>query len=330
MADLDLTTLRLFVAVCETRNITRAAEGVGLVGSAISKRLAQLEEHAGVALLVRRRHGVELTPAGETLLEHARAMLASARHAERDMAAYSAGVKGQVRLLATASVLAESLADDVAAFLRRPEHADIRVNLEERVSAEVVRGIHQGSASLGLCWASSHSVDLTDLQTRPYRSDHLSVVVHPTHPLANRRDLSFADTLPYEHVVMPLASAVNLMLQRAAAALGQSVQQRVVVSSFEAALRVVQAGLAISVVPREVAQFYAATHKLCILGLNEPWAQRQFAICFKGKTGLSPAAELLLAHLVASGQGQAAAAGLQSAPESGPARPRLADSSASA
>jgi DNA-binding transcriptional LysR family regulator len=35
MADLDLTTLRLFVAVCESRNITRAAEGVGLVGSAI-------------------------------------------------------------------------------------------------------------------------------------------------------------------------------------------------------------------------------------------------------------------------------------------------------
>jgi DNA-binding transcriptional LysR family regulator len=85
------------------------------VGSAISKRLAQLEETVGTPLLVRRRHGVEPTPAGETLLEHARTMLASADRIEQDMAAYVSGVRGQVRLLATASVMAESLADDVAA-----------------------------------------------------------------------------------------------------------------------------------------------------------------------------------------------------------------------
>ena len=43
MRDLDLTTLRLFIVVCETRNIARAAEQANIVGSAISKRLAQLE-----------------------------------------------------------------------------------------------------------------------------------------------------------------------------------------------------------------------------------------------------------------------------------------------
>ena len=43
MHDLDLTSLRLFVAVCETRNIARAAERQAIVGSAISKRLSALE-----------------------------------------------------------------------------------------------------------------------------------------------------------------------------------------------------------------------------------------------------------------------------------------------
>ncbi|MDZ4122770.1 MAG: LysR family transcriptional regulator, partial [Hydrogenophaga sp.] len=43
MRDLDLTSLRLFVAVCDTRNIARAAADASLVGSAVSKRLAQLE-----------------------------------------------------------------------------------------------------------------------------------------------------------------------------------------------------------------------------------------------------------------------------------------------
>ena len=91
-SDLDLTTLRLFVTVCETRNMARAAERVHMVGSAISKRLAQLEETVGTPLLQRRRHGVEPTPAGQTLLEHARDMLAGACRIERDMSAYAAGV----------------------------------------------------------------------------------------------------------------------------------------------------------------------------------------------------------------------------------------------
>ncbi len=303
MRDLDLTSLRLFVSVCETRNIARAGELANLVGSAISKRLAQLEETVGTALLVRRRHGVDPTPAGETLLEHARSMLASSQRIERDMAAFASGVKGQVRVLATVSVLAESLADDVAAFLQRPAHADIRVDMEEQISANVARGIRQGSASLGICWASEHGADLSGLQTRPYRCDNLAIVVHRSHPLAARKSVRFEQTLDCEHVSLPVASAVQVMLQRTAAALGKTLHQRVIVSNFEAALRVVQARLAISVAPREVAQFYAATHDLKVITLDEPWAERQFAICFKEEAALPAAAKLLLAHLEACSTG---------------------------
>jgi DNA-binding transcriptional LysR family regulator len=297
MRDLDLTTLRLFVTVCETRNMARAAEQAHIVGSAISKRLAQLEATVGTPLLVRRRHGVEPTPAGETLLEHTRTMLASADRIEQDMAAYVSGVRGQVRLLATASVMAESLADDVAAFLKNPAHRDIRVDMEERISPEVVRGVWQGSASLGICWASKQGADLGALQSRAYRSDHLAIVVHPSHPLAGRRSVRFEQTLDHEHVSLPVTSAVQVMLKRAAAALGKTLVNRVIVSNFEAALRVVKANLAISVVPQEVAQPYATAHNLRVIALDEPWAQREFAICFRDEASLSPASRLLMTHL---------------------------------
>src|SRR5207253_7866878 len=90
LRDLDLTTLRLFVSVCEHGNIARAGERANIVGSAISKRLAQLEDQVGTALLVRKRHGVVPTPAGHTLLEHARGMLDGAARIERDMQSYVA------------------------------------------------------------------------------------------------------------------------------------------------------------------------------------------------------------------------------------------------
>lgn len=297
MRELDLTTLRLFVAVCDARSIAKAGEQANMVGSAISKRLAQLEDTVGTPLLVRKRRGMEPTAAGQTLLEHARGMLASTELIARDMAAYASGTRGQVRLLATASVMAESLADDVAAFLQSPGHQDIQIDIEERLSTEVVRGILGGSASLGLCWVGQHAADLRGLQSRPYRSDHLSIVAHPAHPLAALRSVRFEQTLDFEHVSLPVTSAVQVMLQRAAAEMGRSVKYRVIVANFESALRVVRANLAISVVPQEVALPYALAHNLRVIALDEPWAERHFAISFKDEQGLSSAARLLLVHL---------------------------------
>ena len=92
-------------------------------------------------------------------------------------------------------------------------------------------------------------------------------------------------------------SAVQVLLQRAAALQGKAIVHRVIVSNFEAALRVVRANLAISVVPREVAEPYADTYGLRVLPLVEPWARRRFAICFRDEAGLSAAAQLLVKHL---------------------------------
>jgi DNA-binding transcriptional LysR family regulator len=296
MRDLDLTSLRLFVSVCETGNIARAGERESIVGSAISKRLTQLEQHLGTPLLARKRHGVTPTAAGESLLEHARSMLDSAARIEADMRNFAAGARGQVRVLASVSAMTESLADDVAAFLKRPAHGNIQVDLEERVSPEIVRGVREGMASLGVCWDAA---ELGSLQARPYRSDRLCLVVPAGHPLASRKSVRFEQALDYEHVSLPVNSAVQVRLQRYAASLGKTLRHRVIVTNFEAALRVVRAGLALSLVPREVAEPFATTYKLKLIALNEPWAQRRFIICFRDWQSLTPSAQLLLDYLSA-------------------------------
>ncbi|MEJ8847786.1 LysR substrate-binding domain-containing protein [Variovorax rhizosphaerae] len=295
MRDLDLTTLRLFVAVCETGNMARAGEQAHIVGSAISKRLAQLEDQLRTPLLIRRRHGVVPTAAGQTLLEHARGMLDGAARIERDMESYVTGARGQVRVLASISTMAGSLANDVAAFLQMPAHRTIQVDLEERLSPGVVSGVRDGMASVGVCW---DAVDLGPLQFLPYRSDHLCIVVPKGHPLATRKSLRFEHTLDYEHVSLPINSAVQVMLQRAAARLGRTLIHRIIVSNFEAALGVVRAGLAIGLVSREVAERQAAADGLRIIPLLESWAERRFVVCFRDAQQLSSAAQLLVEHLV--------------------------------
>jgi DNA-binding transcriptional LysR family regulator len=294
MKDLDLTTLRLFVAVCDSRSIARVGERENMVASAISKRLAQLELDLGTRLLKRVRRGVEPTPAGDTLCEHARGLLGAARRITEDMSSYTSGASGLVRLMATTSSVAESLPDDIADFLKHPAHSSIRVNVQEQLSRDVVRALREGSVSLGVCWDAA---DLSGLQTYPYRQDHLAIVTHDRHPLARRRDMAFIDSFEFDHVALPASSAVQLMLARAAAATGRTIRYRAEVSTFEAALRVVRSGLGISVVPREVARPLAATFNLSIIPLTDAWAQRRFVICFQDEHSLSPAARLLAEHL---------------------------------
>ncbi|WP_312415548.1 LysR family transcriptional regulator [Comamonas sp.] len=299
MYDLSLLNLRLFVQVCEQRSIARVAQAEALVASAISKRLAQLEHQMGAPLFIRERRGLRPTAAGETLLEHARTMLAAANHMQQEMAAYSKGVQGQVRVLVTASVMAESLADHVASFLQQPAHASIRVTLEECVSPDVVRGVREGRAAMGICWDAA---DLSGLQTQPYGSDHLAIAAHKSHPIARMAQsaaVHFSDVLDYEHVSMPALSAVQILLTRAAAQEGKALRHRVHVSNFDAALRVVQANLAISVVPREVALSFAANTDVRVIPLADSWAQRQFAISYRDAALLSSAAKALLSHLAA-------------------------------
>src|SRR2546423_11491659 len=93
----DLIDLQLFIAVAETRSITNGALRVHLALASASARIKGLEAALGVALLTRGRRGVELTPAGESLLDHARIVIHNVDTMRGDLAAFAHGVKATVR-----------------------------------------------------------------------------------------------------------------------------------------------------------------------------------------------------------------------------------------
>src|SRR5919201_3351084 len=82
---LDLRRLRYFVAVAEELHFGRAAERLYLAQPVLSRHVRKLETELGVELFARTSRHVELTPAGERLLEEARQLLAAADAASRRM-----------------------------------------------------------------------------------------------------------------------------------------------------------------------------------------------------------------------------------------------------
>ena len=150
----DLVDLQLFIAVCETRSITNGAQRLHLALASASARIKGLEQALGVALLVRGRRGVELTPAGESLLDHARIVIHNVEALRGDLQAFSRGVKATVRFLANTSGLSEYLPKALAAFLG--QHPHISVDVEERESGDIAHAILTGSADLG--FAAEHAL----------------------------------------------------------------------------------------------------------------------------------------------------------------------------
>jgi len=296
MKDIDLKTLQLLVAVCDHQNIKHAAVEQHIEPSAISKRIAHLESVLGTLLLNRTRRGVHPTPAGLALLEHARTMLFTMDRIENDMAAFSGGLRGQVKVVASASAIAEALLDDVAAFMGEPANRNVNVNIEELPSRDIIGAIKDGRAAVGVCW---DAVDFDNLEHLPYRQDQLALAVHEGHPLAACEALRFSETLDFDHVGMQPSSAVATMLQRAASTTGRSIRYRVIVSNFDAAFRVVAARLGVSVIPMQVGSTYPSRLGVKIIPLTDAWAVRRFAVCFRSRKSLQPAALRVVEYLSA-------------------------------
>src|SRR3979411_3253108 len=142
----DLVDLQLFIAVTEARSITGGALRAHLALASASARIKAREAAPGTALLRPGRRGIELTAAGESLLDHARIILHNVEAMRGDLVAFSRGMKATVRLLANTSGLSEHLPKALAVFLR--EHPDIGVDVEERESTDIAAAIATGAADL--------------------------------------------------------------------------------------------------------------------------------------------------------------------------------------
>ena len=292
LRDLDILTLQLFVAVCEEGTLTRAAEREAIAPSAVSKRLAELESALGVALFIRQAKGMVLTPAGQTMLHHSRRMLQNVEDIGVELGAYVLGIRGYVRMLANLSAIVQFLPEDLELFLS--QHVEIKIDLEERPSRQVVDAIEDGLADLGIC---SGETDTRQLARTVYRRDTLVLVVRADHPLANCSEVPFHDTLAYDQIGLHQDSAIFARSMEAARLAGVPLKLKIHVPGFDALCRMVQADMGVGILPRRAFEIIGRPLGLTAVPLTDPWARRELLIVHRAERTLSPGSRLLLGHL---------------------------------
>lgn len=287
----DLASLALFIRIAETKSITRAADANHIALAAASRRIAQLEGQFGVQLLFRTARGVELTPAGNALLFHARQMLSQVDEMRAEISDYSKGAKGMVRIQANASALAQYLPDDLATFAAA--HPAIKISLEEERSGAIVEAVHRGATDVGIVMEGA---DADGLQLLDYRADTLGAVVPKKHPLRARK-LAFAKLLDEDFVGLESSTVISQLMLAEAQRAGKPLRLRVQVKSFDVVARLVQAGLGIGVLPEAASRAFAGSMGLRVISLTDAWATRRMFLCVRQYANLSAPARQLVDHL---------------------------------
>ncbi|MDH4392643.1 MAG: LysR substrate-binding domain-containing protein [Aquabacterium sp.] len=293
----DLVDLRLMVRIAETNGLTRGAEASHMSLPAASTRVKNLEESIGTKLLYRTSQGVTLTPPGQAFVHHARLVLGQIEHLRGDLQSYAKGIKGHLRVFANTTALGEFLPPVLRNYLR--SHPDVNIDLRERLSHDIVRAVSEGQTDIGIV---AGAVRTENLETLPYRQDTLLLVLPRGHALAGAGAVAFADTLDLDHVGLHEASAIHAFLRQACDRLHRVLPTRIEVGNFEAACRMVEAGVGVSILPGSAARRHAQTMAIDTVALSDDWSLREMQICMRSLQALPAFARDLVDLLVADAE----------------------------
>ncbi|WP_312915740.1 LysR family transcriptional regulator [Stutzerimonas kunmingensis] len=289
----DLADLRLFIHIAESPSLTQGARRAHLSPAAASARIKALEGQLDSRLLYRDSRGVELTPAGLKLLQHARLIMRQVDYLKSEFTEYGTDSAGHIRIFANTTAVTEFLPEVLAGFLA--ERPGVTVDLQERLSRDIVRGVLDVSTDMGII---AGPVRAEGLQVLHFSTDRLLLAVPIGHPLAGEQQLTLRQTLAYQHVGLHEGSTLLTFLRDQVEKLGGQLSLRIQVSSFEAVCRMIEAGVGIGIIPESAARRHSRTMQLALVALDEPWAVRERSILVRELDALPGSVRALIATLV--------------------------------
>lgn len=249
---LSPTRLRVLAELANCGSFSAAADALDYTQSAVSKQVAALEREVGAQLVVREVRPVRLTPAGEALAQHARAVLERLAAAEAELAAIAALETGRLRVGTYSSAGATLVVQAVAAFRQR--HPGVKLSLVEAGRDKLVHEVRSGDLDVAAVFdfpALGLTVD-EGLESRHLLDEPHDLLLPPTHPLAQKKTIAIADLRGEDWLFPVLAPDSPTQKLFMAACAGAGYEPRIVfrVNDCEMHQALVAAGVGVGFLPR--------------------------------------------------------------------------------
>lgn len=293
---LNLNHLYLFFRVAEQQHFTRAAEELFISQPAVSKQVRELEQSLGLALFESNaRRKVQLTPAGQTIYEHAARVFGLVEDMERVVDDIKGLRQGRLAVGASTTIGIYILPPLLGRYNAAYPHIDLFLDIanNEQIQHKVVTR----QLELGLVEGFVSGSELSALE---WQSDELVLICAPDHPLCQKAaesSLTIKEVLTYPLILREEGSGTRDVLEKALLDYKLSWNLGMELGSTEAIKRVVAAGVGISFVSYNTIELEEAAGKLVRLPVSDLELKRILWLVYRPDRHFSPAGLAFLQEL---------------------------------
>ncbi|MBU2286033.1 MAG: LysR family transcriptional regulator, partial [Gammaproteobacteria bacterium] len=185
--NVTLRQLRVFRAVAEGRNFSRAGDLIGLSQPAVSRSILELEAQLGLKLLDRTTREVALTDAGQALALRLERVLDELEQVLAEVRDLGQAKRGKVRVASSPTLSANLMPACIAECARR--EPEIELLLLDRIQQDVLGSVRAGEVDFGVVIEPSSS---DDLHCETILQDPFCLVTPPTHRLGGRKSVRWS------------------------------------------------------------------------------------------------------------------------------------------
>lgn len=285
---MNLRQLSNLVAVADRGNITRAAAELHISQPALTKSIRDLETALGVPLFDREPRGVRPTASGDSLIAHARTVLAEIHRAHADLDLIRDVATGNVLVGAAPVVVADLLPRTLARFLE--VSPDVNVVVSEGTNQELLPALRTGALDMVIGPLMPDGPDPACTEQMLYYNE-LAIVARSQHPLAGRASLTFADLAGQEWILPPRSAAPRGQLDNAFRRTGLEPPARAVESSSMSCVRALLLETdRLTVLPPQIVRLEQALGLVTVLPVEWSAPTRPMGITTRLRGTLSAAA----------------------------------------
>ena len=242
---MDTHTLQAFVTVAESGSFSVAAQQLFLTQSAVSKRIAQLEDQLDSRLFDRIGRKITLTEPGATLLPKARKILLELKDAKRSLSNLSGEVGGTLAVAASHHISLHRLPPILRRFTR--DYPEVELDLRFKESEIAYDGVLRGDLEIALITLSPHPDK--NIESETIWNDRLCYVVANDHPLASKRKISLEELTGYSAILSGRSTFTRQIVEDQFARLGLELKVSMSTNYLDTIRMMVEVGLGWSLLP---------------------------------------------------------------------------------
>ncbi|TDT41547.1 DNA-binding transcriptional LysR family regulator [Halospina denitrificans] len=281
---MDTQALTAFVAVVDAGSFSIAAENLHLTQSAVSKRVATLEDQAGRELIERHGRRISLTDAGRALLPHARQVLDDLHNARQSLTNLDTELQGPLRLITSHHIGLHHLPRWLRALTQR--HPDLRFQLQFMESEQALEQLDQRDAPLA--WVTLNDRVMEKFQVWFAWEDPMSFVCGTDHPLAARESITLRDLAEYQAILPAASTETYRVISHLFLEQGLRLEAQMPTNYLETIKMMTSVGLGWSVLPDTMLD-----DSLRVLSVDQPVTRMLGAVGLRGREPGRAARELV-------------------------------------